>query len=103
MVFWWEWYLAGGPALTYFFFSGERPWNLYLSGSFEIGKTWNSEIEEDATRTSYRGAGGTLFMVSSGVGIHTEVFYEFQKSDYSFRDIKSNEYGLAAGISVFVF
>ena len=98
-----EWYLAGGPALTYFFFRGERPWNLYLSGNLEIGKTWNPEIEEDPTHTSYRGAGGALLMVSSGVGIHTEAFYEFQKWDYSSRDIKSNEYGLAAGISVFVF
>jgi len=98
-----EWYLAGGPALTYFFFRGERSWNLYLSGSLEIGKTWNSEMEADPTSTSYRGAGGTLFMVSSGVGIHTEVFYEFQKLDNSFIDIKSNEYGLSVGISVFVF
>jgi hypothetical protein len=97
------WHLGGGPALTYFFFKGERNWNLYLSGSLERGKTWNSEDGEDQAFSSYRGAGGTLFMVSSGVGIHTEVFYEFWKESDSFRDLETNEFGLSVGISVFVY
>ena len=109
-----RWSLGGGPALTYFFLKGERPWNLYLSGSFHIGKTWEpNERYEDPKFHSYRGALGTVFMVSKGVGIHTEAFYSVHEENEGWVEpvdgpgweskTEQNSYGLSVGISVFVF
>ena len=107
------WSLGGGPALRYFFLKGEQVWSPYLSGSLEFGKTWLSDYTKDPNFHSYRGAVGTVFMVSTGVGIHTEAFYDFLHWNHGIPDavnapdredeIERREYGLAVGISVFVF
>jgi len=111
------WSLGGGPALTYFFFKGERPWNLYLSGGFQLGKSWLPNEgygnTEDPRFYSFRAALGTVFMISQGVGIHTEAFYDFNRwSEGTVRPanapafeyrIDRRSFGLSVGISVFVF
>jgi len=108
-----RWSLGGGPAVTYFFLKGERPWNLYVSGDFQVGKMWGSGFGRDPKFHSYGGAFGTVFMVSKGVGIHTEAFYSVSEWNEGLVEPvnepsweskhETNEFGLAVGISVFVF
>lgn len=90
-----------GPRLSYYFGRGERTFYPYLSGTVSLLRTsfdGNGDQESNSS-VGYRGSGGILFMLSQGVGITGEVFYQGRDSD----DFNTNAFGVSFGISAFVF
>lgn len=93
--------IGAGPSAAYYFGRGERNVYPFISGSFTVLRTSfeNDFTNQSASATGYRGSGGVLFMLSQSVGITGELFYQGQNSD----DFNTNTYGLAFGVSAFVF
>lgn len=89
-----------GPAATYFFGRGdERSIYPFLSGSVGVIRVRDNNLDTSGTQTSYRGAGGVLFMLTRSVGITGELFV--QRTDGN--QLQTNTFGLAFGVSAFVF
>jgi hypothetical protein len=88
-----------GPAVTYFFGRGERSYYPFVSGSFGVTHARDDNLDEDRTQTSYRGAGGLLVMLSRSVGVSGELFYQHIDN----AQLQTNTFGIAFGISAFVF
>lgn len=88
-----------GPAVTYFFGRGERSIYPFLSGSVGIIRARGANLDASRTQTSYRGAGGVLLKLTRSVGITGEFFVQ-QTDDGRLR---TSTFGLAFGVSAFVF
>ena len=102
------WTYGIGPAVTYYFGDGERPWYPYLGATAQFLRA-GQEVDNvpeipDVTVWAYKGAAGALFLISRSVGVNAELFYQVtrRESDSDF-DFEQNVYGLAVGISAFVF
>jgi hypothetical protein len=96
-----------GPAVTYYFGAGERPWYPYLGGSIQFTHEERDSDDgpdlPDVSFRTYKGAAGLLFMMSPGVGINAELFYQLASQDTGDLDLERDIYGLAVGVSAFVF
>ena len=92
---------GGGPSVAYYFGRGERKVYPFVSGSVTLLRTSfdNSFTNQSTSSTGYRGSGGVLLLLSRSVGITGELFYQGQNSD----NFDTNTYGLAFGVSAFVF
>ena len=58
-----------------------------------------SNGDDSDTQTGYRAAAGALYLLARHVGLTGELFYEAQ----GFEDLDVNTFGLAFGITAFVF
>lgn len=103
-----EWVYGIGPAATYYFGRGERSAYPYLGAALQF--LWENpdsdgpdEDEDDPVTTGYRGAAGVLFMLASAVGVSAELYYEKVERDVGNFEFGTDSYGLAVGISAFVF
>jgi hypothetical protein len=92
-----------GPAATYFFgATEERPWYPYAGASVQL--LWESSgADDDPTSRAYRAAVGGLFMLSSAVGLNAELFYRLSTRENDAFEVDTDTFGLAFGISAFVF
>lgn len=88
-----------GPTASYFFGSGERSYYPFLSGSVRAVHTNFDGPSDGATVMTYRGSGGILIMLSRSIGVTGELFYQMQDRE----EFEVNTFGLAFGISAFVF
>jgi hypothetical protein len=89
-----------GPAVTYFFGKGERNFYPFVSGHLNLDRVIYSGDQDARNVFSYRGAGGVLLMLSRSVGLTGELFYRGQNSR---GNSNSNSFGLAFGVSAFIF
>jgi len=88
-----------GPAVTYFFGREERSYYPFVSGSVGVTRFNRGGLDEGRTQTRYRGSGGILVMLNQRVGVTGELFY--QRTDNE--QLQTNAFGLAFGISAFLF
>lgn len=88
-----------GPAATYFFGKGDRSFFPFVSGHVNLDRRI-SNFSDSRNFFSYRGSGGVLLMLSRSVGLTGELFYRAQNSR---GNSNSNSFGLAFGVSAFVF
>lgn len=93
--------IGAGPSVAYYFGRGERTVHPFVSASLTVLRTSfeNDFTDQSTSATAYRGSGGILLMLSRSVGITGELFYQGQNSE----DFDRNTYGLAFGVSAFVF
>jgi hypothetical protein len=70
----------------------------YLRSAFR-----NPGEERDGSGTSARAAGGVLYMLSASVGINSELFYQSVSQSEEGQTLDSNAFGLAVGITAFIF
>ena len=93
-----------GPEVAYYFGGAGRTTHPYLTASFQYVR---SSDDDDNTQTgrTYGGGAGLLFLISSSVGIDAQAY--IRRSDSSFSEIATDfeqtAFGLAFGISAFVF
>lgn len=92
---------GAGPSVAYYFGRGERTVYPFISASLTLLRTIskNSVSDQSRSATAYRGSGGALLMLSRSVGITGELFYQGRNSEGN----EWNTYGLAFGVSAFVF
>jgi hypothetical protein len=96
------WTYGVGPAITYYFVR-EGNTHPFLRGSARYMRfSISDNDDEDQSITGVRATAGLLFLLTQSVGIDAGLYYDY--SDGS-GDIDFNEtnYGLALGISAFVF
>ena len=94
-----------GPSVSYYFGGSESRVHPYLSARAAIASmTFDSPGGElEGSRRSGTVAGGILAMLSSSVGVTTELFYLLEKFESQGQEADSNTFGLAVGIAAFVF
>ena len=96
-----------GPAVTYYFGAGERPWYPYLGGSVQFMREERDSDDgpnlPDVSFRVYKGSAGLLFMMSRSVGINAELFYQVARQETDNLELERDVYGLAVGVSAFVF
>lgn len=99
-----------GPRLTYYFGAGsgaERPWFPYIGAGAQWLKTDLGDADPIADDPSAKGfdvRGGILFMLSPAVGLNSELFYQAERTKGALGiDISANAFGLAVGLSAFLF
>ncbi|NIP82845.1 MAG: hypothetical protein GWM90_27930 [Gemmatimonadetes bacterium] len=93
-----------GPTATYYWILDANV-HPFLSGSVLFGST-NRETpvgEIDSSETQLRGAVGLLFLLTDAVGVNTELFYAHRSLEVEDLEEDSDVYGLAVGISAFIF
>ena len=91
-----------GPAVSYYFGRGRRSVHPYVGASAQVLKnSSDGATTYEETIRSYRGIAGLLFMLGDAVGVNAEVYYSNTGLDE--RDAEESAYGLALGISAFVF
>lgn len=96
-----------GPRLSYYFGQGARTMHPFVSGSitFANGSSDPGDIDFSSRDVTLRA--GLLFMVSNAVGINPNLFYQNTKTSFTNAngeiEGKTNTFGLAVGISAFVF
>jgi len=88
-----------GPSVTYFFGRDERSYYPFVSGSVGVTRFNSGGLDEGRTQTRYRSSGGVLVMLSRSVGVTGELFYQHIDND----QLQTNAFGLAFGISAFLF
>jgi hypothetical protein len=105
-----SWAYGIGPAVTYYFgAAADRYWYPYLGATFQLIREERNRDEgpdpADITTRGYKGAAGAVFMISRSVGFNVELFYQVfeQELEDSDAEFEANTYGLAIGISAFVF
>jgi hypothetical protein len=98
---------GAGPAATYYFGRGVRPVYPYLGASVSLARTsLSSGFGNDppaTTSTQFEPCAGLLLMLGRNVGVDTRLYYLSRHQHFSGVDHKTNEYGLAVGVSAFVF
>ena len=97
--------LGIGPLLT-FYFNQVSPTVLpFISAEFTVGQTsFDAPVAvADANTSTIQGAAGLLFMLSSSVGVNSQLFYRHQNFSQDGDDSEANVFGLAFGIAAFVF
>jgi hypothetical protein len=90
-----------GPAATYYFGRSARTWYPFIGASVSVSRN-HPESGDDLTEWRYKGGGGLLFLLSTAVGVNSELFYETGRQTSDGETAKGNRYGLAFGISAFV-
>lgn len=91
-----------GPAITYFFGSGPRSVWPFIGGSLQF--QWaSSDGDDDPSIRGYRGEAGALFMASDAVGFDAAFYYQFLERESDLVDVESDSFGLAIGVSAFIF
>ncbi len=105
--------IGGGPIVGYYFGRGPRLWHPFLEASgAALHRSRNNGLlgDEGNTEWQWRGTAGLLFLLSHGVGVNTGVFYQgthTRQAQFTPQrtevNVDSNTYGLAIGISAFVF
>lgn len=94
-----------GPAASYYFGGADSRTKPYLTGAVQWQKTSDESgsSEADRTSTGYGVGAGLLHLLSSSVGITTELFYRSTTVEFDFGDASSDTYGLAVGVAAFIF
>lgn len=85
-----------GPAASYYFGDALSTLFPFVSGSFFIA----GDSRSDDTATALRLSGGGTYMLARNIGLTGEAYYLVQDLG---EDDNFNEYGLAFGISAFLF
>ena len=96
--------LGIGPSVTYYFGGPARvlPY-VNLNASFTTTDVNGPLVDTDASGRSFGAAGGILAMLSSAVGVTSELFYRIDKADVETFSNDTNTFGLAVGIAAFIF
>jgi len=90
-----------GPIASYYFGGAERTQPFV---SARLGVSQATFGGDDLTQTSMRGAAGLLMLLSSSVGVSSELFYSYTRVEFAGTgDSNSNNFGLALGIAAFLF
>jgi hypothetical protein len=93
-------FYGAGPTMAYFFGGGRSVVFPFLSMSFIYGKK-----TDEYSETVLRFTGGTTYMLARNVGMTGEIFYlienfSLENSDES---VSGNTFGVAFGLSAFIF
>ena len=94
-----------GPILTLYFNQVSPTVLPFISAEFNVSQTLiETQItDNDVTNTGIQGAAGLLLLLSNSVGINAQLFYRHLNVSAGDSDLDGNSYGLAFGISAFVF
>ncbi len=97
---------GAGPTATYYFGRGSRSFYPYVGGSVLLTRVHVSEstpaTDLSGTSTAYRPYAGILTMLGRQVGLDTRLYFERY---FAGNEVLGNysAYGLAVGVSAFVF
>ena len=79
------------------------PGTGFPASSFTTTDVNGPLVDTDASGRSFGAAGGILAMLSSAVGVTSELFYRIDKADVETFSNDTNTFGLAVGIAAFIF
>jgi hypothetical protein len=97
--------LGVGPAITYYF-GREGDAHPFVRAGARYVRTDASFGTEDftATQTAVHGGVGALFLLSDAVGVDVSLYYEHMRTKQEAAAAFGHDtYGLAVGVSVFLF
>jgi outer membrane protein W len=99
-----------GPRVSYYFGQGARTSRPFVSAGFAFTKVnADADIAGDADFSARELTlrAGILFMLSNAVGLNPHVYYQTTTSRFDVaigeREFNTNTFGLAVGVSAFVF
>ncbi len=97
---------GAGPTATYYFGRGARSFYPYVGGSVLVMRLHASASgpgpDLSGSSTAYRPYAGMLTMLGRQVGLDTRLYFERDFADNAFQG-NSSAYGMAVGVSAFVF
>lgn len=91
---------GAGPAVSYYFGHGERPYYPYLSADALYLHAPNQH------NIAFGGSAGAVFMLSRSVGLDTSLHYQDVRVTLAHDSdpvVKSRSFGLAVGFTAFAF
>ena len=95
--------LGIGPSVTYYF-GGNARLQPYANVHASFSTTHiSAPLDADGDGRSYGAAAGLLAMLSSAVGVTSELFYRIDKTEVENISGETNTFGLAIGIAAFIF
>lgn len=97
--------VGAGPAVTYYFGQGRRAVYPYVGGSFlftHSSVTGSSNSPPDVSQRWYEPYAGAALMLARNVGVDTRAYFR-KRYDSRQGSAAATDYGVAVGISAFVF
>jgi hypothetical protein len=96
--------LGIGPSVTYYFGGPARVLPYVNVHAFVTTTDVNAPLlDTDGSGRTFGAGAGVLAMLSSAVGVTSELFYRIDRSEVEDFTSKSNTFGLAIGIAAFIF
>ena len=96
-----------GPSVAYYFGGAATKVHPFVSAGLDWSKSSfdppGGAPDNDITFTSPHVSAGLLLLLSSSVGVETELFYRRQTVAVDEGDTKLNMFGLQVGIAAFIF
>lgn len=100
-----------GPTVSYYFGQSERKLYPYMSAGIglirlttrSVASIGGDSMETKSTTLGADMSGGLLFMLTRGVGLSGELFYNAQNFSGKIDGVDQNTFGFRIGISAFVF
>ncbi len=92
--------VAIGPTIAYFFGQPDSRTIPFIGASFTYGN-----VSDAYSQTSFSVGGGMVFMFARNIGLTTEASYQFESysPEGSSDSVSGNTFGIALGISAFIY